>query len=49
MKKQTLEIRRHKVVRELEQVNRKIAATEKRLVQIQTRLSVQTQGRPKVA
>ena len=45
----TLEVRRLKVVRQLERVNRKIAATEKRLVQIQGRMTVLGQGRPKAA
>ena len=45
----TLEVRRLKVVRQLARVNRKIAATEKRLVQIQGRMTVLGQGRPKAA
>jgi len=45
----TLEVRRLKVVRQLERVNRKIAATEKRIVQIQGRMTVLGQGRPKAA
>ena len=44
-----LEGRRLKVVRELERVNRTIAATEKRLAQIQARLVVLGQGSPKAA
>jgi hypothetical protein len=45
----SLEVRRLKVVRQLARVNRKIAATEKRLVQIQDRMTVLGQGGPKAA
>jgi hypothetical protein len=49
MMTQSLEHRRRKVVRELERVNRKINAMEKRLAQIQTSLAVLSTGRLKAA
>jgi hypothetical protein len=45
----SLEVRRQRVARQLERVNRKITATEKRIAQIQTRLDVLDQRRPKAA
>jgi hypothetical protein len=45
----SLAVRRQKVVRRLERVNRKIAATEKRLLQIQMRLVVLNASGPKAA
>jgi adenine-specific DNA methylase len=45
----SLEVRRQKVIRQLERVNSKITATEKRLALIQTRLVVLDQRRPKAA
>jgi hypothetical protein len=44
-----LEVRRQKVAQQLEQVNRQITATEKRLVQIQAGLVAPNPRRPKVA
>ena len=45
----SLEVRRQKVARQLERVKRQITVTEKRIAQIQTRLVVLDQSRPKVA
>jgi hypothetical protein len=45
----SLEVRRQKVARQLERVTRKITATEKRMAQIQARLAVLDQCRPKAA
>jgi hypothetical protein len=45
----SLEVRRQKVIRQLERVNSKITATEKRIAQIQTRVVVLDQRKPKAA
>ena len=45
----SLEVRRQKVARKLERVKRRIAATEKRMAQIFTRLVVLDQSQPKAA
>ena len=45
----SLEVRRQKVARQLERVKRQIAATEKRMAQIQARLVVLDQSKPKAA
>ena len=45
----SLEIRRERIVRELAQVNRVIAATEKRMAEIQARMAELSQPKAKAA